>query len=59
MQLQPGTKLGPYEILAPLGAGGMGAGSVRFSLGRYTTREEIDQAVRLIKANLHSSIKAL
>jgi len=24
MQLQPGTKLGPYEILAPLGAGGMG-----------------------------------
>ena len=22
--LQPGTKLGPYEILAPLGAGGMG-----------------------------------
>jgi len=24
MSLQPGTKLGPYEILAPLGAGGMG-----------------------------------
>src|SRR6266705_2880942 len=24
MPLQPGTKLGPYEILAPLGAGGMG-----------------------------------
>jgi serine/threonine protein kinase/Tol biopolymer transport system component len=24
MQLSPGTKLGPYEILAPLGAGGMG-----------------------------------
>ena len=22
--LEPGTKLGPYEILAPLGAGGMG-----------------------------------
>jgi len=22
--LQPGTRLGPYEILAPLGAGGMG-----------------------------------
>ena len=24
MALTPGTKLGPYEILAPLGAGGMG-----------------------------------
>ncbi len=24
MTLQPGTKLGPYEILAPVGAGGMG-----------------------------------
>ena len=24
MRLDPGTKLGPYEILAPLGAGGMG-----------------------------------
>src|SRR5215831_9907880 len=24
MSLAPGTKLGPYEILSPLGAGGMG-----------------------------------
>ncbi len=24
MQISPGTRLGPYEILAPLGAGGMG-----------------------------------
>src|SRR5215813_8044272 len=24
MALNPGTKLGPYEVLAPLGAGGMG-----------------------------------
>src|SRR3977135_2536695 len=26
MPLSAGTKLGPYEIVAPLGAGGMGAG---------------------------------
>ncbi len=24
MALSPGNKLGPYEILAPIGAGGMG-----------------------------------
>lgn len=24
MSLSPGTKLGPYEIIAPIGAGGMG-----------------------------------
>src|SRR5512134_2428898 len=24
MPLQPGTRLGPYEVVAPLGAGGMG-----------------------------------
>src|SRR5512139_3875630 len=24
MQLSPGTRLGPYEVLSPLGAGGMG-----------------------------------
>jgi hypothetical protein len=26
MTLAPGTKLGPYEIQSPLGAGGMGEG---------------------------------
>ena len=24
MPLSPGTRLGPYEILSPIGAGGMG-----------------------------------
>ena len=24
MPLSPGTRLGPYEIIAPIGAGGMG-----------------------------------
>jgi hypothetical protein len=28
MTLAAGSKLGPYEIAAPLGAGGMGAGTV-------------------------------
>src|ERR1700737_955861 len=26
MAIAPGTRLGPYEILAPIGAGGMGEG---------------------------------
>ena len=33
MTLSPGTKLGPYEILAPLGAGGMGALSLGWVAG--------------------------
>ncbi len=24
MQLDPGTRLGPYEVIAPIGSGGMG-----------------------------------
>jgi serine/threonine protein kinase len=28
MSFSPGDRLGPYEILAPLGAGGMGVGEV-------------------------------
>ena len=33
MSLSAGTKLGPYEIVAPLGAGGMG----EVSRARYTS----------------------
>ena len=32
MTLAPGVKLGPYEILAPIGAGGMGEVSCSYIL---------------------------
>jgi len=35
MALLVGTKLGPYEIIAPLGAGGMGELCRRVSLELY------------------------
>jgi len=39
MALIPGTKLGPYEIQSPLGAGGMGeAGSERDLCSHMTDR---------------------
>ena len=33
----------------------IGAGSIRFSLGRYTTREEIEQAIKLLRQNYHTN----
>ncbi len=54
MALAPGTRLGPYEILSPLGAGGMGevfrARDIR--LGR-------DVAVKVLPDHLASDPKAL
>jgi cysteine desulfurase len=33
----------------------IGAGSIRFSLGRYTTRQEIERAVELLRQNYHTA----
>jgi len=49
MALTPGTKLGPYEIVAPLGAGGMGE-----VYRARDTRLEREVAVKVLPANLSS-----
>ncbi len=49
-----GTRLGPYEIVAPLGAGGMGA----VYRGR-DTRLERDVAVKVLPPHLIDSSDAL
>src|ERR1700677_2167400 len=45
MALSPGTKLGPYEIVAPLGAGGMGE-----VYGAKDTRLERTVAIKILPA---------
>jgi serine/threonine protein kinase len=49
MTLPAGTKLGPYEIVSPLGAGGMGE-----VYRARDTRLERDVAVKVLPANLSS-----
>jgi serine/threonine protein kinase len=47
MALTSGTKLGPYEIVAPLGAGGMGE-----VYRARDTRLERDVAIKVLPANV-------
>ena len=49
MALTSGTKLGPYEIQSPLGAGGMGE-----VYRAHDTRLDRDVAVKVLPANLSS-----
>src|SRR6202165_1930083 len=64
MPLAPGTCLGPYEILAPIGAGGMGEGwkALEKRLGRSVaikrlkgngTRRFVDEARAVAALNHH------
>ena len=66
MALAPGTRLGPYEILAPIGAGGMGevykgrdtrlGRDVAIKLSKEQFTERFDREARAVAALNHSSI---
>jgi serine/threonine protein kinase/alpha-beta hydrolase superfamily lysophospholipase len=54
MTLEPGTKLGPYEITAPLGAGGMGE-----VYAARDTRLERDLALKILSAEMADDFEGL
>jgi serine/threonine protein kinase len=53
MALTAGTKLGPYEILAPLGAGGMGE-----VYRARDTRLDRSVAIKILPAHLSQNAEA-
>src|SRR6185369_2455344 len=69
MPLQPGDKLGPYELLAPIGEGGMGevwkardprlnrVVAIKRLKGKYTAR--LEQEAHAIAALNHANICTL
>ncbi|MEW6367718.1 MAG: protein kinase [Acidobacteriota bacterium] len=54
MSLEPGTRLGPYEIVAPLGAGGMGE-----VYRARDTKLEREVAIKVLPASLAEDAGAL
>src|SRR5512142_3224431 len=69
MPLQPGEKLGPYEILAPIGAGGMGDvykardtrldRTVAVKVSKAEFSERFEREARAVAALNHSNICTL
>src|SRR5215813_3577419 len=69
MLLIPGTRLGPYEILAPLGAGGMGevyrasdtrlGRTVALKVAKNEFSERFEREARAVAALNHSNICTL
>ena len=54
MPLSPGDKLGPYEVLAPIGAGGMGE-----VYKARDTRLERTVAIKVSSAEFSVSLKSV
>ena len=54
MALEAGTKLGPYEILSPLGAGGMGE-----VYRAKDTKLDREVAIKVLPADVASNLERL